>query len=188
MKPRKQCIDCGKQLSAGSQYRKFGAPDKCQSCSHKKPASTCIDCGIVISRHQSERCNPCNQKLRVKPLRTCIDCGKELNVNSRYTKTQRCQACHGKDMLGSNHPNWNGGSTPARKQVQNSDAYKTWRINVFNRDDFTCCFCGQHGGKLHAHHMYAFAKFPELRINPDNGETLCIPCHKKLHVMQRMEA
>lgn len=57
--------------------------------------------------------------------------------------------------------------------------YKIWRQSVFERDNFTCIWCGQRGGKLEADHIKPFALFPELRLAIDNGRTLCKECHKK---------
>ena len=67
------------------------------------------------------------------------------------------------------------------QNLRNSKEYSDWRNAVFNRDDYTCQLCGQHGGKLNAHHIKQFKKFPELRLDLDNGITLCERCHKKVH-------
>lgn len=53
-----------------------------------------------------------------------------------------------------------------------------WRMGVFGRDDFTCQFCYQRGGKLVAHHIKPWSEFSQLRFNVENGITLCEKCHK----------
>jgi len=83
-----------------------------------------------------------------------------------------------KKRSGENHYNWKGGVTPSAKKVRNSKEYKIWRKSVFERDDFTCVWCGKRGGDLNADHIKPFAHFPELRFAIDNGRTLCIPCHR----------
>ena len=62
----------------------------------------------------------------------------------------------------------------ARKTKQARD----WRTAVFERDDYTCVWCGKRGGRLNADHIKQFAYYPELRYELGNGRTLCIGCHK----------
>ena len=79
-------------------------------------------------------------------------------------------------MAGENHYNWKGGYSQAYRERRNGQ-YKTWRTEVFQRDDYTCKGCGQKGGYLTAHHIKSFARYPDLRYDIDNGITLCEPCH-----------
>lgn len=86
-----------------------------------------------------------------------------------------------KDKSGKNHWNWKGGITPANQVQRNSKAAKAWRRAVFTRDNFTCALCGQKGGKLNAHHIMPWAKYPEWRFDINNGITLCQDCHRDVH-------
>lgn len=52
-----------------------------------------------------------------------------------------------------------------------------WRKSVFERDNYTCQFCGIRGTYLEADHIKPWAYFPELRYELSNGRTLCKPCH-----------
>jgi len=52
---------------------------------------------------------------------------------------------------------------------------------VFERDEHTCQDCGQRGGKLNAHHIKSYIDHVELRLDVDNGITLCCDCHKLRH-------
>lgn len=81
-------------------------------------------------------------------------------------------------MRGNKNPNWKGGLTPMTIFIRRSFEMKLWRKAVFERDNYTCQFCGQRGKKLNADHIKPFALYPELRFAIDNGRTLCVPCHK----------
>jgi hypothetical protein len=85
-------------------------------------------------------------------------------------------------MRGENHPNWKGGITPLRKKLYFSLEYKLWRKAVFERDNYTCIWCGikgsEKGGYLQVDHIKPWALFPELRFAIDNGRTLCRDCHR----------
>ena len=107
----------------------------------------------------------------------CV-CGKKL---SAYT-SKYCNLCIRKVNNGENHYNWKGGITPLNKKLRASLEYKLWRKSVFERDNFTCIWCGDNmGGNLHADHIQEFAYYPELRLAIDNGRTLCKSCHEKRH-------
>lgn len=67
------------------------------------------------------------------------------------------------------------------KLIRNSMEYKLWRKAVFERDRWTCIWCGYKGSKIQADHIKRFSEFPELRFAIDNGRTLCGDCHRKTH-------
>lgn len=79
---------------------------------------------------------------------------------------------------GANHHNWKGGVTPLHAKLRHSPEYKAWRSVVFARDGFVCVLCGVKGVPLNADHIKPFASYPELRFEPNNGRTLCVPCHR----------
>ena len=81
---------------------------------------------------------------------------------------------------GESNPMWRGGDSD--KERRNAK-YKTWRINVFKRDNYTCKKCGYRNGNgnkrkdLNAHHIVRWIDSMELRYEIANGITLCVPCH-----------
>lgn len=74
---------------------------------------------------------------------------------------------------------WRGGITHWRKKIYHSKEYKDWRKAVFERDNYTCVWCGITKVELHADHIKPFGLYPELRTVLNNGRTLCVPCHRK---------
>jgi hypothetical protein len=108
-------------------------------------------------------------KLRKKHL------GKKLSLEHR----KKLSISHLGKATGEKNCNWKGGITPINKKIRHSHEYKLWRTAVFERDDYTCIWCGVRGVNLHADHIKPFAYYPELRFAIDNGRTLCIRCHEK---------
>jgi hypothetical protein len=91
--------------------------------------------------------------------------------------------------------NWKGGITKINLILRESQFNKAWKLDILTRDKFTCRICGVKGGSLHVHHIKPFSKIlKENKITSiedgelceelwmrDNGITLCIDCHKKIH-------
>ncbi len=108
-------------------------------------------------------------------------CSKQCSNKSRIGKPSWFSGLKGKDT-----PNWRGGVTPITHLIRNSLEYDEWRTKVFERDNYTCQICDQVGGYLHADHIKSFAKHPELRLDVNNGRTLCIECHYEITFKRKM--
>jgi len=94
---------------------------------------------------------------------------------------------------GKNHYNWKGGMYSLNMLIRKCYEYRQWVQDIFKRDDYTCQECGKRGGQLQAHHIKPFALIiKENKITTlaeallcyelwdyDNGQTLCLDCHKK---------
>ena len=80
---------------------------------------------------------------------------------------------------------WKGGRSKERDEhyrIMTTFEYRLWRKAVFERDNYTCVWCGDNrGGNLEADHIQTFMEYPELRFAIDNGRTLCKKCHIKRH-------
>ena len=77
--------------------------------------------------------------------------------------------------------------------------YKTWRTNVFKLNKglkglskhYVCEKCNKKRKTtrvLHAHHIFSWEKYPNLRYSMKNGVVLCIKCHNAFHRKYRFEA
>jgi len=107
---------------------------------------------------------------------------RQANVGrpqSRETRERRANSSRGEKSHF-----WRGGITETNKLIRTSFEYKLWRSAVFERDKWTCVFCGikfikgQTGNiRFEADHIKPFSLFPELRFAIDNGRTLCKSCH-----------
>lgn len=72
----------------------------------------------------------------------------------------------------------NGIGETAKKRINYT--YRKWRAAVLERDCMRCVKCGS-TEHLEAHHIKPFAEYPDLRLDLDNGITLCRACHRALH-------
>ena len=81
------------------------------------------------------------------------------------------------------HNHWKDGKAKERRGKRRTEMerleYRLWRETIFKRDNFTCNICQKRGGNLCADHIKPYCSYPELRLDINNGRTLCIECHRK---------
>lgn len=102
-----------------------------------------------------------------------------IGVSQETRKRLSVAKLGNKNSQGSKCSFWKGGVSKSNDRIRHSAPYKLWRKSVFERDGFTCVWCGHNGGHLNADHIKPFAYFPELRFDINNGRTLCFSCHMK---------
>jgi len=90
------------------------------------------------------------------------------------------------DMRGENNPNWKGGITNDTLSKRRNTEYYSWRLKVFNKDNYTCQICDQYNGYLHADHIKSWKDYLELRFDVNNGRTLCRACHYYVTFKRKM--
>ena len=108
---------------------------------------------------------------------TCLKIGLRHKGNRHSPATEFKKGIY----AGKNHYNWQGGITSISEKIRKSIEYKKWRRDVFIRDEFTCQDCGKTHIYIVAHHIKDFSKYLKLRLNINNGKTLCKDCHKEEH-------
>lgn len=120
-------------------------------------------CLGASKRKEGPKCTICDRPVSKKHNKYCRPCTR-LGV-----------------WRGENNHRWKGGPNSENKRARNSESYPVWRKMVFERDNYTCVFCGVRGGKLQADHILKFSEYPLMRFDIGNGRTLCVPCHRKRH-------
>ena len=173
----------------------------CKECNNKisffSKSGLCKSCVVKDKRHPLfGKYKELHHSYITRPK--CIDCGKELY----RLDAVRCQKCAYK---GERNPCYIDGRTPLIKMLRRTEEYKTWRTEVFKRDNYRCQECFQLGGDLEVHHVKEFSNiFTEFlyqynQFSPiddketllrlatkyipfwelNNGQTLCKNCHNK---------
>lgn len=115
---------------------------------------------------------------------TCVTVGTWLEkdgIDRRQNPTLRTREKLREANLGEKRYNWKGGITAERMQHRRSMYMRDARTACFERDDFTCRSCSQRGGKLNAHHIWPFQRYPDWKYEVWNLVTLCKSCHDNWH-------
>ena len=151
----------------------------CNSCASKE---------TVLKRLTFETKQKISETLK-KHIRT-LEHGKNISKSLKTsTKAQKLQFKKGKEnpaygkgdlQKGSLNPNWKGGRTNLNQKLRNAPQYRIWRNTCMERDCFKCTNCGAKG-YLHVHHIKEISTHPELIWVVENGKTVCVPCHEKIH-------
>lgn len=124
--------------------------------------------------------------------KNCLKCNKEFRVRLSWARVKFCSSrCYWDSMKGQTtsenqkmavrnnrgekHYRWmSDRSKLKKKQERNDSAYHEWRKSVRDRDGWQCKMSNSDClGKVVAHHILSWSKFPDLRYEINNGITLC---------------
>lgn len=202
----KICIVCGKEfVKRLSGVNIFCSRNCLYAHQDKRKTTTCLGCnsfGKWKRRFCSLNCyhkwqvgKSNNSLTKFKKGQKSWIAGKKLSPN-HYQKLK--DAGFFKSKFGNKSGNWKGGRTPLGAAIRTTSEYRNWRKSVFERDGYKCINCGGCHVKgdrrqLHCHHIIPFYKIlsDDKISNLDdarkciqlwdinNGQTLCIPCHKQ---------
>ena len=81
--------------------------------------------------------------------------------------------------LGEKHPLYN--PNKEHDDIRKTPEYTITKLNVHERDKYTCVSCGKKIYDPVFHHLYSINTHKELACKIDNGVTLCKKCHKDFH-------
>jgi hypothetical protein len=182
----KRCLCCGEPIirKDGERIQQFKKKKYCNhNCYINHRASDryenkmhffeieCLNCGKMFmgNRNRKKYCSrECWFEYRAKNLKviniTCKRCGDIFETV--WPKQKYCNSC--RDEMRTER---DGSGERATK----------WRLAVYERDGFTCQVCGKHSQKLNAHHIVRWDDSVDLRHSVDNGISLCLHCHTRVH-------
>lgn len=217
----RECLRCHNQFRVFPNRIKRELNKYCSSdCQNPPIIVTCSTCHndfrvwpskVVTRKYCSIECRNIAYEKAVKT--TCQNCHKAFKVKLSQLKLGKGKYCSYKCRgeafigiagkwnigkravwnMGAKNHGWRGGITSLYKQIKNSIEWRQWRQAIFQRDDYTCQFCGRQGVSLQADHIRPIALLlVEYHIETldqapacqelwrlKNGRTLCIPCHKR---------
>lgn len=188
------CFNSGTKTKGISGYR------SCKNCTKEFPYRNTLlvrsayskSIGVIVGAKNQKFCtqkcslvyrnNTDNPSQSLSARKKISKSAKERGVAHLQTPEARTKQI--KTISGSGHWNWQGGKTSQNKMIRNSLRMKSWRRDVFTRDNYKCVWCGATNGfgvsvELNADHIKPFALYPESRFDVSNGRTLCRPCHIK---------
>lgn len=190
------CENCGKHFTC-YEKRRFC----CHKCStdfnDTRKIVECKNCGKAFKQKRPKQmycCNECRLHRKNKnkyELVKCDFCGKEFEKLKCYTKDKTHLYCSNecrwngfsKFYSGENSPEYNH-DKPLEERLKDRKyiEYYEWRKQVYEKDNYTCQCCGDNkGGNLVAHHILNYSEHDNLKIDINNGITLCKNCHKLFH-------
>lgn len=124
-------------------------------------------------------CRKCYQKSLIGKKLSAETIQKLIISKTGLKRSEQARRNIARGKMGSLNPMWRGGASSKRLKLIDSFNYKHWRTAVFERDDWTCKKCNKRGGKLNADHVIPFFKDESLVYDLDNGQTLCVECHRE---------
>ena len=165
--------------------QRVGPPAFCAWPKRGKPIRMCAACGAQGVKKGRSYCESCwtigkNKRTEARN-RPCCVCGKTFTATIYAPKKKTCSPeCRRVwrciSQQGDKSHLWQGGKTSKAKIMRTSLWYAKWREAVYARDGYRCQMCGT-GVDLNAHHVKSFSGHPELRLDVNNGITLCVECH-----------
>lgn len=107
-----------------------------------------------------------------------------INVfgNNLYRNHTKSCGCINK-LTGPDHPSWDHTITNEERNVSRDrliPGYKGWKKKIYAKNFYKCVICHSKEN-ICAHHLESYKSNPNLRLDLNNGITLCRKCHLKFH-------
>lgn len=150
----------------------------------------CNICANIVKLVEKDYINLANQKQieylgpfpsnSMTPTNWRCKCGETFCRSYgkvRMSNTCSCYDCKGDLISGNKHYLYNPNLTEDdRKKTRYSREYIFWAKQIYKMFNYTCQKCsikGSQDNPLHAHHIYNWSEFVDLRFDINNGICLC---------------
>ena len=186
------CKDCNKPVSSKKTIRCRKCHDKYRvgkNCyQYKGGKGDCEDCGQKLTQYtrKTNKCRECFLASQVGEnhpqyeglKQNCSNCNKEFNTYKSIKRVCCSYECMSQYKRGEKHHAYKGklASTKINKRIRQLAEYKEWRMQVFQRDEFSCQSCGDKNTAgnyvyLQAHHIKPFAVIVKENniLNPESA-------------------
>jgi hypothetical protein len=125
-----------------------------------------------LYKRKSEQIEKLRQWHKEHPLNSVMK-GKHHSLETRIKMSS--------DRRGENNSNWKGGKTDPGVSYRNTYEYKQWRNKILERDNFKCQYDKCDEKTNLAHHIKSYKDYTELRIDLNNGISICKKHHNIIH-------
>ena len=162
--------------------RKIGEAQKGKSKNYSKEA--------LRKMREASLGRPAWNKGKGSITKNCLKC-KEKFTSKKFAGRKFCsQKCCKSFNVKENHYKFIEDRTLLKRDDRRNDSlYKDWRIRVYKRDGYDCVIKDEHCfGRLEAHHIKSWAKYPKLRYEISNGITLCKYHHPRTRKEEKEQA
>lgn len=161
----------------------------------------CENCKLVFKDYLSNNRKYCSRKCAYSTFvvdhnHICEIC-KEVFVTKRKNSKFCSLKCagvsankmvknrRGNTLSGNKHWNWQGGRTEKVQGLRKTHRYKMWRQAVIKRDNYRCQMCFVETTAPIVDHIKPFYKYPESRLDINNGRTLCKECNYQTTIVNQ---
>jgi len=181
-----ECNYCGDSFTISKSKYENGRGKYCSlECQGKhKTEKRTIDCecnycdnSFTVPKSEYERgvgkycSNKCQSKDGTVECE-CNYCGNSFTVPKSKCKNGRGKYCSRKcQKLDKRKSN---------PDLRDSPAYRQFRTDVLDRDNYSCVDCGT-SDNLHVHHIVPISEDESQATDVANGVTVCVPCHADRH-------
>ena len=121
-------------------------------------------------------------------LWSCLcDCGKKKTIIGNHLMSGNTKSCGCIQKETMHDIRWNPNLSKEDREINRSREMSVpglhiWRKEVYKRDGWHCTVCGDNSsGNLVAHHKNSWSDNKLLRLDVNNGVTICVDCHKEFH-------